>query len=127
MWHNQGIMSTLSAQQIKHFKAELLALQKDLQDILQNSQAATATVDLDQSRLGRVSRIDAMQQQAMAKAEQINFEKRLKLIASALNKIAKNDSSYSHCEDCDEVISLARLSIKPESQFCIQCQQYREM
>lgn len=119
-------MSTLSAKQIKHFEAELLALQKGLQDILQNSQEATATVDLDQSRLGRVSRIDAMQQQAMAKAEQINFEKRLKLIASALSKIAIHDNSFSHCEDCDDAISLARLSIKPESQFCIKCQQYRE-
>jgi len=119
-------MTTLTDQQIDTLKQTLVAAEKDLRALLQNNQEAMATVDLDQSRVGRVSRIDAMQQQAMAQAEQINFQKRLKLIVRALNKISKDDNSFSYCEDCDEVISFARLGINPESQFCIQCQQKRE-
>jgi DnaK suppressor protein len=68
-------MTALTDEQIEKLKESLVAAENDLRAVLHNNQKSMATVDLDQSRVGRVSRIDAMQQQAMAQAEQINFEK----------------------------------------------------
>lgn len=81
--------------------------------------AASATVKLDQQAVGRLSRMDAMQQQAMAQAESRRAVKRVKLIKFALTKLDGDD--YGLCDECDEPIAVGRLKIDPAVSLCIAC------
>ena len=78
-------------------------------------------VKLDQSSIGRLSRMDLLQQQAM----QIETERRrlaeLKLIENALKRI--NDGTYGTCLSCHECIEVERLNKNPSSFLCFQCSQ----
>jgi DnaK suppressor protein len=78
------------------------------------------TVELDQSLAGRVSRIDAIQQQKMAQAAEQRNRLRLLSLKAVLNKIDTED--FGLCEECAEPISIERLKIKPESLYCLSCQ-----
>ncbi len=117
-------MKELSEEQLKSFQKQLENLQVEISNALKGSGESSNTVTLDQSRVGRLSRMDALQQQAMAQAEHSQFQQQLKLIARALKKFDEQD--YGWCEECDELIALERLNIKPESQFCIRCQSLQE-
>ncbi len=86
--------------------------------------ASSKTVELDQTLAGRVSRIDAIQQQKMA---QSSYERDKRLLADLENTLDRlSHVDYGRCLECDENIPFARLSIKPESKYCINCQQMME-
>ncbi|NND82751.1 MAG: TraR/DksA family transcriptional regulator [Gammaproteobacteria bacterium] len=87
-------------------------------------QDAAKTVELDQNRVGRLSRMDAMQGQAMAMASADRQSHQLKLIAAALQRI--DDGDYGQCLECDEAIPSARLEADPVTEFCINCAAQRE-
>ena len=93
-------------------QAALRALAKD-------SAGASETVELDQQRVGRLSRMDAMQLQAMAQATSRRRQVELKRIASAISKIEMGD--YGFCNDCGELIPRARLEIDPALTRCVVC------
>ena len=86
--------------------------------------ASAETVELDQTRMGRLSRMDAMQQQEMSKAT--NQRRKLKLIQieSALARIDNDD--YGYCNECDELINPKRLEHNPAATLCIQCASAKE-
>ena len=75
----------------EHFKQKLLNLKKELQQVDESSKEAAATVELDQTRVGRLSRMDALQGQAMSKATRQRRETELQRITTALNRIEKGD------------------------------------
>lgn len=81
--------------------------------------AGQATVELDQQAVGRLSRMDALQNQAMAKA---GHQRRL-IEKSRLNAaLARMDEGeFGYCEDCGEDIDPARLRLDPAATRCIQC------
>ena len=118
-------MDALNAQQIKTCEHALITIEKEIYDLIKISSHAAETVTLDQSKVGRISRIDAMQQQAMAVANLVAYQKKLSLIKVALNKIPIE--AYGFCESCDELIAFQRLLIRPESPLCIQCQEKSEI
>jgi DnaK suppressor protein len=76
-------------------------------------------VDLDQSRVGRLSRMDAMQQQAMAQAAKRLTDQEEQRIRTALSRIATGD--YGYCVQCDEDIAAGRLNADPSALTCIAC------
>ena len=117
-------MSSLTGTQLSVFRERLTALITELHEQLENEKAAADTVLLDQTKVGRLSRMDAMQQQNMAKSTMRSIEARLKLIHAALGKIEEGDFGY--CDECGEEIALARLDIQPEARFCIGCQGRQE-
>jgi DnaK suppressor protein len=80
---------------------------------------AAATVELDQTRQGRLSRMDALQQQAMAAATHQRSAAELARIDAALARIDAGD--YGDCLHCEEEIAPARLRIDPAATLCIQC------
>lgn len=90
---------------------------------LQNQDEANAdsrnTVVLDQTSVGRLSRMDAMQQQSMAKATRQNRETEITAIKAALERI--EDGEYGYCEDCGEDIAPKRLELTPTATRCISC------
>ncbi len=109
---------------IEELRDRLQAERIALQDGLAEDASAAATVQLDQTRQGRLSRMDAMQQQAMALAGQASCRRRIAEIDAALNRI--EDGSFGVCEDCAESISQARLVAQPEVRLCISCKARNE-
>jgi len=102
----------------------LLKLRKELQAMVATSEESAAVVELDQSKVGRLSRMDAMQAQAMAKASGQRREAMLRNIEAALKRI--DDGEYGLCRDCDEPINPKRLEFDPTALRCIDCESERE-
>lgn len=81
------------------------------------SEGDRAPVMLDQESVGRLSRIDAMQVQAMAMAQQQRRQTRRLAIAAALQRIETGDFGY--CAECGEAITQARLQNSPTVVKCL--------
>lgn len=81
-------------------------------------------VVLDQTRVGRLSRMDALQQQAMSQAAARLTAMEQRRIETALERIASGD--YGYCMHCDEEIALGRLQVDPSALTCIACAQAAE-
>lgn len=112
-------MDELTRAQLAELQQGLCDLQLELRQLLNDSQASSKAVDLDQP-IGRLSRMDALQQQAMAKANREGHKRRLSLIDSALAAIKQQ--RYGECRRCEEPIGYPRLKARPESPFCLDCQ-----
>ena len=76
-------------------------------------------VELDQQSVGRLSRMDAMQVQAMAQAVEARRRGRLQRIEAALRRL--DDGDYGTCVDCGEDIPAKRLAIDPTIARCVDC------
>lgn len=113
----------LTAIQIEELHSELLRLRDELRQLLSTTAAESKPVDLA-TPIGRLSRMDAMQQQSMAQANRRGHEVRLQQIAAALTLIRSSD--YGLCRACEEPIGYPRLKARPESPFCLECQDSRE-
>ncbi len=114
------IPEDLTTDQLQALHASLLMARKDLTSLIEMSASGTKPVELDQSSVGRLSRMDAMQVQQMAKASRRNYELRLRQVEQALRLIERDE--YGTCRSCEEPIGFPRLSARPESPFCLQCQ-----
>lgn len=80
---------------------------------------AQAVVDLDQTSVGRLSRIDALQRQAMAQATARRRAAERARIAAALRRIDEGDWGY--CTACGEEIAAERLAADPAVALCADC------
>lgn len=103
--------------------AALHDLQAELRGQLTLATESARVVDLDQP-IGRVSRIDAIQQQKMAVANRHSLQVRLERIRAAF--AADERDEYGECRECEEDIGYDRLRARPESPLCIGCQQELE-
>ena len=101
----------------------LLEMQHELEELSKVASEARKTVKLDQSSVGRLSRMDALQQQAMANATEARRAKDLYRIEKALALLDAGD--YGFCEACDEEIPPRRLEIDPLATRCIKCAEKR--
>ena len=77
------------------------------------------TVVLDQQSVGRLSRMDALQSQAMARATQSRRDMETRRLEGALVRIA--DDEFGYCEDCGDAIAKGRLEFDPAVTQCISC------
>lgn len=87
----------------EYFKNKLAKLKAETQEILDKSKGHSAPVELDQTTQGRLSRMDAMQQQEMALATKRRREQLLTQIEQAYRRIENGD--YGYCVKCDEEIA----------------------
>ncbi len=97
----------------------LEARKLELQGLSDLSQEARETVQLDQQSVGRLSRMDAMQHQAMNQATERSRKRDLYRIQAALTRLS--DDEYGYCEDCGEEIPDGRLEIDPMAERCVKC------
>lgn len=104
---------------IEKFKSSLLELQSELATLDSISKGSTATVILDQSSIGRLSRMDALQGQQMALESERRRKQQLLQIKAALVRIENEDFGY--CNVCDEEIAIGRLNINPTVTRCVKC------
>ena len=115
---------TLTEEQLSELHRDLLSGASEIERSLVSSAEAARPVELDQTAVGRVSRIDAIQQQKMVEASRRALTARRQQIQAALRRFQEEE--YGDCLDCGEPIPFARLQAKPESIFCVRCQEARE-
>lgn len=97
-------------------------LRDELQDLVLSSAHTSddrKPVILDQQSVGRLSRMDAMQGQAMAAAVDARRRGRGKAIEAALERLSGED--FGWCEDCGEFIGMKRLDLDPVLTRCVSC------
>ena len=100
---------------LDHFKKRL---ERRLGEI-KEARRTIDPVELDQGRVGRLSRMDAMQQQAMAQAAGRLTDLEEQRIRTALKRIATGE--YGYCIHCEEDIAEGRLRADPSALTCIAC------
>jgi DnaK suppressor protein len=106
-------------EQEKKAHARLIALKDELQALSQTAAEDRKPVSLDQQSIGRLSRQDSLQVQAMAKAADARRAGELRRIDAALGRIA--DGEYGWCVECGEAIGDKRLEIDPATPRCRAC------
>lgn len=104
---------------IKHLRQKLTELKTSTEAEVKQALEAAKPVELDQAAVGRLSRMDAMQQQEMVKAQQRRRQSFLIKIASALKRVEEDDFGY--CSNCGEEIAPKRLELDPTTLTCIRC------
>ena len=117
------VVDELTPQEAAELKQDLLALRIALAEQLEASKDSARPVDLDHP-FGRVSRIDAIQHQSVAKANRHRSTVRLDQVRAAL--AAVDEGEYGFCRLCEEPIGFGRLKARPEAPFCHTCQDRRE-
>jgi len=103
----------------EYFKQRLLERKQALLASEQAGIESAGVVELDQTRVGRLSRMDALQAQALSKNTQRHRQLELMDIATALQRIAAGE--YGYCVTCGEEIAQKRLQVNPSAGQCIQC------
>jgi DnaK suppressor protein len=90
-------------------------------EILARLRVADETADAPQmnSAIGRLTYIDAYQQQQVALRARRELESRLAAIRAALTRV--KDGTYGRCEGCGAAILPERLQFMPEAPFCVKC------
>ncbi len=109
---------------LKNFKKRLLLEKNKIQADLKASKDTSATVTLDQTSVGRVSRVDALQAQAISVAARDQRLMDLQNIDASLVRIQEGD--YGYCLECDDLIAPKRLEANLSTQYCIKCASKRE-
>ncbi len=109
---------------LREARERLLDERTTLLALAAQQRESSATVELDQTRLGRLSRMDALQGQAMAQAGQARARLRLARIEAALGRI--DDGSYGECTVCGEPIAEGRLRLDPAIPLCLPCAERAE-
>ena len=104
---------------LDHFRAKLASAREDLIEEDGQAEANRAPVTLEQDSVGRLSRVDAMQMQAMALAQSRRRQIGLAATAAALRRI--EDGEFGFCLHCGEDIAPARLEHNPTTVTCINC------
>lgn len=78
-------------------------------------------VELDQQSVGRLSRMDALQGQAMAAAVETRRGQRRVALTAALRRM--DEGEFGWCANCGSFIGTGRLDVDPAVMICIACAQ----
>ena len=108
----------MTPERLSHFRDRLLALEKEIQTTLEASKEASGVVELD-TAIGRLSRMDAMQNQQMALELRRRRENQLLRIKNAFKRMDKGQ--YGKCGKCGKPIDEARLEVFPDVVTCVAC------
>ena len=112
-------MAELSETQRRELRGLLEGALAELEAEREAARENARPVDLGLS-IGRLSRMDALQQQQMAMERRRRMELRRVQLRAALERIGTED--YGACARCEEAIDFARLRARPEAVFCRRCQ-----
>jgi len=114
----------LTSRQKNELTKQLKSKAAELELHLEGSRQSTKPVTLDQQAVGRVSRMDAIQQQQMAVASREQSTLLHKLVTTALLRVKSGE--YGYCLLCGEPIAFARLEAQPHTPNCLDCQSAME-
>ena len=100
-------------------QARLEERRAELARLTEAASGARRPVELDQTRVGRLSRMDALQNQAMSIETERRRQVELRRIEAALDRIT--DGEFGYCVNCGEPIAAKRLELDPTTPNCIAC------
>lgn len=109
----------LSDAQIAELRAELTRQLERLQKSMKITDEALRTVELDQTTVGRLSRMDSLQNQALSAGLREREVARLAQILEALQRLEVG--RYGACVSCGSAIPFERLYVFPEAPECASC------
>ena len=101
------------------FRSRILDEIEELRGLQGLSKTDRAPVELDQQSVGRVSRIDSLQMQAMANAAESRRIQRIRVLEAALKRMEQGE--YGYCTACGEEINIKRLEVDLAATRCISC------
>ena len=104
---------------LNEFRAQLEERLEELQALSDAASDKRKPVELDQQSVGRLSRQDALQQQAMANAQEARRAVEKRKITAALARIEAGE--FGWCEECGAAINVKRLKIDPTTRLCVAC------
>ena len=108
----------MDADRILYFRNRLESLSKEVTEALKASKGSANVVELD-TAIGRLSRMDAMQNQQMALELRRRQENQLLRIKNALKRIDRG--RYGLCGKCKGPIADERLEVFPDVVMCVRC------
>ncbi|MEM7443148.1 MAG: TraR/DksA C4-type zinc finger protein [Pseudomonadota bacterium] len=92
---------------------------QELVDLAHAASDVSGPVELDQTTQGRLSRMDAMQVQAMAQETERRRRLEIVRIDAALTRL--DEDAYGYCVACGELIEPKRLAHDPSVPNCLSC------
>lgn len=104
---------------IEKFRTVLEARKAELIASVENASDSAAPVELDQQVQGRLSRMDAIQGQAMAQATIARRRIEIARIDAAFARMEEGEFGY--CVSCGDDIAPKRLELNPAIARCVDC------
>lgn len=104
---------------LEQIRQRLLTRRDELRSLSDTTAESRKPVELDQQSVGRLSRMDALQGQAMAQETERRRASELQRIEAALARLDAGD--YGFCIACGEEIADKRLELDPTAPLCIDC------
>ena len=123
MYRRAVALLELTPAQLEELHADLLAERDRLEAVLRLNKDGSKPVELG-TPIGRLSRMDAIQQQEMTRASRGTLATKLGQVHASLEAYPKGNFGY--CRSCEEPIGYRRLKARPEAPFCLTCQDTRE-
>ena len=114
----------MNAELSRQCEQRLLDMREAIASLQAVRKAGSGVVELDQSCTGRLTRMDALQFQAMAVAGRERADLELRRIEAALERI--RSGTFGECVDCGEVIERGRVEAHPTVTRCVSCAEERE-
>jgi len=108
----------------KTFKKRLVKIRKEVEELSETTEEARQPVKLDQTAVGRLSRMDALQSQAMQLETERRRTMEIQRIDSALQRM--DEGEFGYCVSCGIEIEPKRLDNDPMTPTCIDCAQLSE-
>lgn len=103
---------------LTYFKSKLLVLRASLEEDLSVADSTEGSIEPDNA-IGRLTRMEAIQAQAMGDAGRRRQQARLQRVHRALERVEKG--TYGDCARCGTEIPRGRLEVMPEAGLCVKC------
>lgn len=110
---------SLTEDQLDEIRSELLRSLRKIERSMKITNKAARPVKLDQTSVGRLSRIDAIQNQSLTQGLQEREQAKHAAIVGAIGRM--DEGKYGICTACGRPIGFERLLIFPEAQMCADC------
>ncbi|WP_419901464.1 TraR/DksA family transcriptional regulator [Kiloniella sp.] len=104
---------------LEKFAEELNKRRAEITELRNSSQESRDVVELDQTKVGRLSRMDALQSQAMSLESERRRQLELEKIETTLTRL--QNGNFGYCLKCDEEIQIKRLELDPTVTLCVEC------
>lgn len=110
----------INAHRVESLREQLERRLAEIDQGLEASADAVRAVTLDQTSVGRLSRMDALQQQATRMGLRDAQQRERRRVQAALVRV--REGRYGVCCSCEDELSLERLQADPAAPFCMDCE-----
>ena len=108
----------MDVDRLAYFRKRLEELEREIREDMDANPEDSGVVELDSS-IGRLSRMDALQNQQIALELKRRQENQLLRIENTVKRLAKGQ--YGLCGKCKKPIEEDRLEVFPDAVTCVRC------